>query len=108
MRSSEVKRTLSFSTGRPAARAASAAASLARKSSRSLRCMHGFFPMWLMGDQPNRSCIAKYEYIRAIGSRSVTKMRTRGLATWKSCAAAASRLSAGERACAWRGKGRST
>ena len=46
--------------------------------------MHGFLPMWLIGDQPKRSCIEKYEYMRATGSRSVTTMRMVGLAIWKS------------------------
>ena len=45
--------------------------------------MHGFRPMWLIGDQPRRSCIEKYEYIRAIGSRSVSTRRICGLAAWK-------------------------
>ena len=37
------------------------------RSALSRCCMHGFRPMWLIGDQPRRSCIEKYEYIRAIG-----------------------------------------
>ena len=65
----------------PAAPArASARASLLALSARSARCMHGFLPMWLMGDQPNRSCMLKYEYMRAMGSRSVSTMRIVGAA----------------------------
>ena len=59
---------------------ASARASLLALSARSARCMHGFLPMWLMGDQPNRSCMLKYEYMRAMGSRSVSTMRIVGAA----------------------------
>ena len=46
--------------------------------------MHGFLPIWLIGDQPKRSCIEKYEYMRATGSRSVTTTLIVGLARWKS------------------------
>ena len=53
------------------------------RSALSRCCMHGFRPMWLIGDQPRRSCIEKYEYIRAIGSRSVSTRRICGLAAWK-------------------------
>ena len=52
-------------------------------STRSLRCMQGFLPMWLIGDQPSRSCMEKYEYMRAIGSRSVSTTRIVGAAAWK-------------------------
>eukprot|EP00962_Isochrysis_galbana_P025576 scaffold7904_cov103-Isochrysis_galbana.AAC.9 len=45
--------------------------------------MHGFLPMWPIGDQCRRSCIAKYEYRRAIGSRMVTRIRSSGFAARK-------------------------